>query len=56
LAFTEHLYFGLQYGGLPVKDEGTVSGVRLPGGAPTADTIERTFEFTANTQPKPAKS
>jgi hypothetical protein len=56
LAFTEHLYFGLQYGGLPVKDEGSVTGVRLPGGAPTTDTIERTFEFTANSQPKPAKS
>lgn len=54
--FTEKLYFGLQFGGLPVKDEGTVTGSTLPGGAPAEDTIKRSFDFTINTQPKPAKT
>lgn len=55
--FTESIYFGLQFGGLPLKDEGTVSsGSTLPGGLLAEDKIERKFDFTINTAPKPAKT
>jgi hypothetical protein len=54
--FTEKLDFGLQYGGLPLRDQGTVSGLTLPGGAVAPDTIARTFDFTANRPLKPART
>ena len=52
IEFTETLYFGLQYGGLPIRDEGKVVATGVSGG----DKIERTFDFTTNVAPKPAKT
>jgi hypothetical protein len=56
LDFTETLDFGLQFGGLPLRDRGTVTGLLLPGGATSPDKIERTFDFTINSRPKPPKA
>jgi hypothetical protein len=55
VGFTENLDFGLQYGGLPLHDEGTVTGIQVPGSTPTGDQITRSFNFTINSLPKPAK-
>jgi hypothetical protein len=54
IEFTEKLYFGLQFGGLPLRDEGKVTGVGAA--VEGAGAIERTFDFTVNTQPKFAKA
>jgi hypothetical protein len=54
--FTETFDFGLQFGGLPLRDRGSVTGLTLPGGATAPDEIKRTFDFTINTQPKPPKA
>jgi hypothetical protein len=54
--FTETLDFGLQFGGLPLRDRGKVTGTTLPGGAIAPDAIERTFDFTINSAPKPART
>jgi hypothetical protein len=51
VGFTESLFFGMQYGGIPVQDMGTVK-LETVG---DTDTVERSFEFTANTEPKPAQ-
>ena len=56
VSFDETLVFGLQAGGLPLSDTGKVSTTSLPGGAVSPDTIARTFDFTVNSVPKPAKA
>ncbi len=53
--FTETIDFGLQFGGLPLRDQGTVSTVAVPGAA-VVDQIKRTFDFTINSEPKPARA
>lgn len=52
VAFTETLHFGLQFGGLPLRDSGTVTGVVLPGGTVAPDTVQRSFDYTINVTPK----
>ena len=56
VAFTETLVFGLQFGGLPVHDAGTITTATAPGAALTPDQASRDFSFTVNAVPKPAKS
>jgi hypothetical protein len=56
VTFDETLTFGLQTGGLPLSDKGNVSANTLPGGAIAPDLIGRTFDFTINSVPKPAKA
>jgi hypothetical protein len=53
--FTETISFGLQFGGVPIHDVGTVSTTSLPGGLVAPDEIKRGFEFTTNSVLKPLK-
>jgi hypothetical protein len=53
--FNETLDIGLQFGGLPLRDFGTVTGSTLPGGASAVDTIARSFDFTISETPKGPK-
>jgi hypothetical protein len=52
LAFEESLFIGLQFGGIPVRD---VGAVRSESDVLGGEKVERTFDFTANVQPKAAK-
>jgi hypothetical protein len=56
VSFTENLVFGLQFGGLPIQDTGTISSLTVPGAALAPDAATRDFSFTVNTVPKPAKA
>lgn len=55
VSFKENLVFGMQFGGLPVKDTGTITTSTLPGAALLPDTASRSFTFTVNSVPKPAR-
>lgn len=52
--FDEAFNFGIQFGGLPVRDSGKVSTTSGNVGA-AKTTVMRTFDYTANTEPKPTK-
>jgi hypothetical protein len=54
VSFTEDLVFGLQFGGIPVQDNGKIATTTVPGVTP--DAASREFTFTVNTVPKPARS
>ena len=55
VAFEETLVFGLQFGGLPVHDAGTITTATAPGAAVAPDQASREFSFTVNSVPKPAR-
>ena len=56
VSFTEDLVFGMQYGGIPIQDKGTISTATVPGAALGPDQAQRDFSFAINVVPKPAKA
>lgn len=51
LKFEESLFFALNAGGLPVRDVGTITG---DGDLFSGEKVERKFDFTINSEPKPS--
>ncbi|HVT65409.1 MAG TPA: hypothetical protein VHD81_09655 [Mycobacteriales bacterium] len=56
VTFTEHLVFGMQFGGIPLQDKGTITTSTLPGAAIVPDKASRQFSFTVNAVPKQART